>query len=340
MKTMNRLRVEETSQVAEARRMAAVICRSLGFDETLAGRASIVVTELATNLVKHAGGGELILVARKDADTPVLEILSLDKGPGIKNIGESLRDGHSTTGSPGTGLGAIFRLSSLFELYSTPGRGNAVLSRIRRQQTFEPLPPPTQTMESGAICLPIESEEACGDAWAIHQTNTRALIMVADGLGHGGYAAEAAQAAVRVFENHIDSGPAAMIERMHAALRGTRGAAVAVTEIDRSRRMLRHAGAGNICGRILSGETDRSMVSSNGTVGLEVSRIQEFTYPWPDDGLLILHSDGLSGRWGLKDYPGLAQRHPALIAGVLFRDHRRIRDDNTVVVITEARRSA
>jgi anti-sigma regulatory factor (Ser/Thr protein kinase) len=340
MKTMNRLRMEETSQVAEARRMSAGFCRSLGFDETLAGRVSIVVTELATNLVKHAGGGELILRSRNDADTPALEILSLDKGPGIKNIGESLRDGHSTTGSPGTGLGAIFRLSSLFELYSIPGRGSAVLSRIRRHPSFEPLPPPTQTLESGVICLPIESEEVCGDAWAIHQTNARALIMVADGLGHGGYAAEASQAAVRVFENHIDSGPAAMIERMHAALRGTRGAAVAVTEIDRRRRMVRHAGAGNICGRILSGEADRGMVSSNGTVGLEISRIQEFIYPWPDNGLLILHSDGLSSRWGLKDHPGLAQRHPALIAGVLFRDHRRIRDDNAVVVITEPRRSA
>lgn len=340
MKTMNRLRVEETSQVAEARRMAAGICRSIGFDETLAGRASIVVTELATNLVKHTGGGELILSARKDAGTPALEILSLDKGPGIKNIGESLRDGHSTTGSPGTGLGAILRLSSLFELHSSPGRGSAVLSRIRRQGPFEPLPPPTQTLESGVICLPVESEEICGDAWAIHQTDERALIMVADGLGHGGYAAEAAEAAVRIFENHIDFGPAAMIERMHAALRGTRGAAVAITEIHRGRRMVRHAGAGNICGRILSGEADRSMVSSNGTVGLEVGRIQEFTYPWPDNGLLILHSDGLSSRWRLKDHPGLAQRHPALIAGVLFRDHRRIRDDNTVLVITEPRRPA
>jgi anti-sigma regulatory factor (Ser/Thr protein kinase) len=337
MKDLTRLRVEEPSQVGEARRRAAAIARALGFDETRVGHVSIVVTELATHLLKHAGGGELILRALQRADAPGLEVLSLDKGPGIWNVDESLRDGYSTSGSPGTGLGAVRRLSSLFDLYSTPGQGLAVLSRIARQPP--PASPPAPLLEMGVVCLPVTTEEVCGDAWAVHQSPERALIMVADGLGHGLDAAAASAEATRIFEQYADRGPAEMIESMHAALRSTRGAAVAVAEVLWGQRIVRYAGVGNISGRIFSGEAVRNMVSHNGTVGLEARKIQEFTYPWPDDGLLVLHSDGLATHWNMDDYPGLRGRHPVLIAGVLFRDHHRARDDSAVVVVREARRS-
>jgi anti-sigma regulatory factor (Ser/Thr protein kinase) len=309
----------------------------LGLDEVCVEHVSIVVTELATNLVKHAGGGDLILRALRIAGPTGIEALSLDKGPGIGNVGESLSDGYSTSGSPGTGLGAIQRFSSLFDIYSRPGRGTAVLSRIWRQ-------PPSASaqvrpLEVGVVCLPVTTEEACGDAWALHQTRERALIILTDGLGHGPGAAEASAAAVDIFENHTNNSPAEMIERMHAALRSTRGAAVTVTEMLWGRRILRYAGVGNISGRIFSGDAVRNMVSHNGTVGLEARKIVEFTYPWPEDGLLVLHSDGLATHWNLDDYPGLRGRNPALIAGVLFRDHNRVRDDSTVVVIRETRSS-
>ena len=332
---MNRLRVEEPSQVGEARRQAAAICGTLGFDEVRIGQVCIIVTELGTNLVKHAGGGDLVVRSLECADTRGIEILSLDQGPGIGNIGESLRDGWSTSGSAGSGLGAVRRLSSLFDIYSTPGQGVAVLSRTWQEPPLASGPP--RALEAGVVCLPVSGEEACGDTWAIHQSRERALIMVADGLGHGQYAAEASAEAARIFENYADSGPAEMIERMIAALHSTRGAAVAVAEALWGRRLVRYAGVGNISGRILSSEADRNMVSHNGTVGLEARKIQEFTYPWPEDGLLILHSDGLDTHWNLDDYSGLRQRHPALIAGVLFRDHHRARDDGTVVVVRETR---
>jgi len=337
MKDMNRLRVEESSQVGEARRLAASMGRDLGLDEVGVEHVSIVVTELATNLVKHAAAGDLILRALQVAESSGIEALSLDKGPGIGNVGESLRDGCSTTGSPGTGLGAIQRLSSLFDIYSRPGRGTAVLSRIRRQ--LPPASAPLRPIEVGVVCLPVMSEEACGDAWALHQTRERALIMLADGLGHGQGAAEASAAAVDIFNNYSKSSPAEMIERMHAAMRSTRGAAVAVTEMLWGRRVVRYAGVGNISGRIFSGDAVRNMISHNGTVGMEARKIEEFTYPWPDDGLLVLHSDGLATHWNLDDYLGLRGRNPAIIAGVLFRDHNRVRDDSTVVVIRETRSS-
>jgi anti-sigma regulatory factor (Ser/Thr protein kinase) len=335
MNGAHRLRVEDSSQVGEARRLAASMGRDLGLDEICVEHVSIIVSELATNLLKHAGGGDVLLRALQTSEAFGIEALSLDKGPGIQNMGECLRDGYSTSGSPGTGLGAIQRLSSLFDIYSRPGHGTAVLSRIWRQlpQASAPL------LEVGAVCLPVITEEACGDAWVLHQAGDRALIMLVDGLGHGPDAAEASAVAVGIFEEYTQNGPAELVERMHAAMHSTRGAVVAVIEILWNQHTLRYAGVGNTSGRILSDGAVRNLVSRNGTVGIDVRKIDEVSYPWPEDGLLILHSDGLATHWNLDDYPGLRGRHPALIAGVLFRDYNRIRDDSTVVVMRKTRSS-
>lgn len=327
------LHVEDSSHVGEGRRLVASLCRDLGFDESRAGEAAIIATELATNLVKHTrgAGGDLVFSPIHTAAASGLDILSLDQGPGIANIGESLRDGHSTAGSLGTGLGAIRRMSAAFDLYSVPGKGAAVFSRL---WTHAP-PESPSSLAVGAVCLPVQGEQACGDAWALHRSRDITLVMVADGLGHGADAAAAADEAVTVFQKYAPHSPAELVERIHAALRGTRGAAVAVAEIALGQRMVRFAGVGSISGLILSGTTCRNMVSHNGTAGGEVRKIQEFSYPWPEGGLLVLHSDGVATHWRLEEYPGLARKAPALIAGVLFRDHNRRRDDSTVVAVKE-----
>jgi hypothetical protein len=127
------------------------------------------------------------------------------------------------------------------------------------------------------------------------------------------------------------------VERAHQALRSSRGAAVAVARIDRTQGVLTFAGVGNISGQVYSGaQGGPHLVSVNGTAGHQTSRIKEFSYPWPADGMLVMHSDGLSSHTGLEAHPGLALRDPSLIAGVLYRDFARGNDDATVVVARSA----
>jgi hypothetical protein len=124
------------------------------------------------------------------------------------------------------------------------------------------------------------------------------------------------------------------VTRMHESMRHTRGAAVAVAELDEERRVIAFSGLGNIAGRIFeSGGTSRSLVSTYGTAGMDARAVREFSYPWPAGAALILHSDGISARWDLADYPGLLSHDPAVIAGVLMRDYCRRTDDATVVVV-------
>ena len=325
------LSVLECSQVGEARRLAVALARQLGFNETERGKIGIIVTELANNLVRHAQEGLLILQEISNHNRLGIEILALDKGPGMQNISECLRDGFSSTGTSGNGLGAISRLSTLFQIHSVPGLGTALLSQLWTNLANNP----KEKLELSVICLPITGESISGDAWASSQSIDRSLLLVVDGLGHGVMAAAAAAEAIRVFREQVHLNPKAIIEVAHAALQRTRGAALAIAEINFEQQTVRFAGVGNISGTVLSITGTSRMVSHNGTVGHEVRKIQEFTYPWHPTGILIMHSDGLSSRWQLDRYPGLAAKHSSLIAGVLYRDFKRHRDDVTVLVARE-----
>ena len=326
------LPVTEISQVAEARRAGTGLADQLAFDEADIGTIALIVTEAATNLAKHATGGEILLYALQSGDVGGIQVLALDKGPGIANAAQALRDGYSTTGSPGTGLGAMERLATLFDIHSVPGAGTVLLARLWSKPLSNIRPP---SLEVGALSLPKPGEVVCGDRWAVAWFPDRTLILVADGLGHGPGAAEAAMEAVQTFHERAALAPVAIVESIHAALRSTRGAALAVTEIAPSQEAIRFAGVGNISGVVLSSEGSRQMVSHNGTAGHSARRIQEFTYPWSSDALLVLYSDGLVSHLHPERYPGLLKHNPDLIAATLYRDYTRGRDDVTVVVARE-----
>ena len=190
------LPVTEISQVAEARRAATGLADQLAFDEADIGTIALIVTEAATNLVKHATGGEILLCALQSGEVGGIQVLALDKGPGIANAAQAMRDGYSTTGSPGTGLGAMERLATLFDIHSVPGAGTALLARLWSKPLSNTRPSP---LEVGALSLPKPGEVVCGDRWAVAWFPERTLILVADGLGHGPGAAEAAMEAVQTF---------------------------------------------------------------------------------------------------------------------------------------------
>jgi hypothetical protein len=190
----------------------------------------------------------------------------------------------------------------------------------------------------GGVAVPAPGETACGDAWCSMPMPEGLKLMVVDGLGHGVLASEAAQAAVEAFRASATDPIELVMDTVHNALRTTRGAAVGLATIDIRRRVVTFAGIGNVTGTIIGEGAQRNTVSHGGIAGVGTLRVQTFSYPWPADGLLVLASDGISTHWSLDAYPGLRQRDPVLVAGVLYRDFLRGRDDATVVVARERRR--
>jgi len=328
--------VEESSRTAEARRIARTMALELGMDEGGAEHVAIVATEVCTNLLKHASRGQILLQTTTEGSEsrPLLELLAVDQGPGMDNLDQCLRDGFSTGASPGQGLGAIQRMSRESDIYTVAGKGTVVLARWWRSQNGWN---PATERRIGAVNVSKPGEEVCGDSWGCVRADGTLVILVADGLGHGMEAKLASAEAVRQLYENSNLPPKALLTRVHEALRSTRGAAVAIAQIDSVRGKLTYAGVGNISARIYAGSDSRqNLVSLNGTAGHQCERIQEFSYSWPENGLLVMHSDGLSTGTGLESYPGLAARDPALIAGVLYRDFCRGRDDATVVIVKAA----
>jgi anti-sigma regulatory factor (Ser/Thr protein kinase) len=322
------VRVEERSHVGEARRLVRRLAERSGLDEVDGERAAIVTVELAGNVARHAGHGYLLARPLLDgAEGRGVEILAIDRGPGIADLAAALRDGYSTAGTPGTGLGAVRRLSQLFDASSATGQGTVILSRVVEAGSA----PEGAPLLLGAICCAKLGEDDSGDSWAWRQDAEGFTLLLVDGLGHGQPAWAAAREAIAAFVERPAESPLHTLEVCHRALRGTRGAALAVARVEPRAGVLRYAGVGNIAARIISAAGSQHLVSMSGIVGQDPLRPREFGYPWQPGAMLVMASDGLRTSWSADAYGAAAQRHPALFAGLLLRDHERGRDDVTVV---------
>lgn len=315
--------------MAEVRRHAVAVAASEGFTEHATGELAIIATEIAHNVLKHAGNGEVHVTGLSGHGASGVELLAIDRGPGMANWRDCIADGFSTTGTAGNGLGAISRLADALDAYTRPGHGTVLVAR----KFAAPGPAyRTEDWTLGAVRVPYPGEVSCGDNWGVRRGASGISLIVADGLGHGILASEASTAAVAAFQAGRGEAAGETLERVHSALRSTRGAAVAVTRVELERGCVRYAGLGNIVGVVLGGTRPQFMVSHNGTAGLEARRFQEFEYRLPEDPTVIMHSDGLTTSWSVDAYPGLLRRHPSVIAGILYRDASRGRDDVCVVV--------
>lgn len=321
------LPVRESSQIGEIRRHASVIAREVSLPESSTGKVEIIVNEMATNILKHGGANGRIFVRAVGNGTGI-EILGIDKGRGIENVSHSLRDGISTAQTQGIGLGGIQRLSDEFDIHSMPGVGTAIVARLWRESKQHDL-----RFAVGAVNVPIEGEKLSGDGWCSHEGTGSLTLMHVDGLGHGPSAHAAVIAAIDVFHVNPELPLPELIRDLHASLRSTRGAAVSLARIDASKRLLYYCGIGNVGGAIFLPASSRRLTGLNGTVGLQISSVKEFSYPFPEDATLVSFSDGILSRWGFENHPGLLRRDPAVIAAVLQRDFSRGRDDASVVVI-------
>lgn len=328
--TRTDLVVSSEAQVGRARRMAAAAAQEAGLPMERVHRIALAATELATNLVKHAGSGVFAVVPGPGQ----LDLVATDTGPGMqRGIEESLRDGCSTAGTMGTGLGAIRRAADFFDAFTLPGRGTTVLGRWRHGD-------PVRGLRIGAARLTAPGETEPGDMWIAVGDGTEFTVALSDGLGHGEAAAKASETALSALVTNLAAGPARILEAMHQPLARTRGATVAVARMTPTRATFRFAGIGNISARRYDHAADsvHRLLSRPGIVGLPGTRAVESTESWSPNAWLVLHTDGVSDRWSAADWPGLLRHDPAVVAGWILAQGGRGRDDACVVAVTGGER--
>jgi anti-sigma regulatory factor (Ser/Thr protein kinase) len=318
------IRVEHESAVAACRSAAQALTRQLSFPATRAGEFSLAVTEAASNLHKHAHQGALLMRAAPAGMPPGIELITIDSGPGVRDVPAALQDGHSTVGTLGIGLGAIRRLADFCDLFSVPGVCTALAARF---STGPPVPP----VGCAGLLRPISGETECGDAFVVSGTGGQLTAVMCDGIGHGPLAAAAAREAIDTVLAEPSGEPATILRRVHERLGRTRGCAIAIASV--SGRAVRFAGLGNIAAWILSADSRSGMLSVPGIAGHQARTIRQFDYDLPAGAVIVLHSDGLSSRWDYQTMPGLRARDPLLIAAVLLAVAGVHRDDAGILVL-------
>jgi hypothetical protein len=320
-----RFDIHEPGQVAELRSAAQAQAQALGFDAAAAERVARVAAELSDNLLKHARQGRMLLApVQGDDGAPLLELMSLDDGPRIKDIDRT-----------GCGLEAVRQASTLFDIHTAMPQGTVIVARIGAAA-----PSPTAGLQCGAALLCAPGATVCGNAWALERDESRCALLLADASGQGLCAAEAAQAAVNTFRADPWGPPGQLVERAHAALGSERGASVCTLQVDLARRRIVHAGIGTIRARLLSGTEDHGLRSQRDSADAALQSVPEQWLDWPPHALLVLHSDGIRSRWQLGAERSLLQHHPALLAAWLVCRHLRGRDDATCVVLKLSQRQA
>jgi anti-sigma regulatory factor (Ser/Thr protein kinase) len=319
-------RVEAAATASAVRRAAERLATELAVPDRRIADLSIVAAEIAGNLVKHADEGVLLVRVVRTPEQAGVELVAIDRGPGMADVAHSVGDGHSTAGTLGIGLGAIMRQSSWCDLHSVPGKGTVLVTQIWPGEAPEPA-------WAAGLVRPLTGETVCGDGFAKREIDGRRQVLVCDGLGHGPLAALATQEALRVFGATPARRPAEVVEALHRALGHTRGAALAVAELDYDAGLVRYAGLGNITGTVLaSGGSRRGMVSLPGIAGHQKRQIREYDYPIDSGTVVLMHSDGVVDRWTAADYPGLLSHSPQVIAATVLRDAGTRRDDAGVLV--------
>jgi anti-sigma regulatory factor (Ser/Thr protein kinase) len=328
------LQVSQTSGVRTAGRMAQAMAVSLGFDETVSAEIAIAVSELASNLVKHASGGTLTLTPLTEGARVGLQIESQDRGPGIADIEQAITDGFSTVGSFGDGLGAVNRLMDTFDITSQQGTESGtyiVCQRWLRADTYPTVPDP---LMFGAATRPHPQMAVNGDAFVIKQWHNGALVGVIDGLGHGPFAQRAAQTARQYVEDHFEQPLAAIFRGVDRACRATRGVVMALAHFDRTGTRLSFASIGNVEARVFGNSEPLPLIVRRGIVGVNALSPVVTEHCWAPSNILVLFSDGVTTHWRWKDFAHLATASATIMAQQLLRALAKDIDDATVVVVT------
>ncbi|PWB22628.1 SpoIIE family protein phosphatase [Flavobacterium sp. HTF] len=330
--TFSSYKIEDRSLVAFIKREIHNLALQLGFSTHRAAETDIIVAELTSNLIKFAGGGELLYRCTQMLGRNEIEIYCIDNGTGIENVAKIMNDGYSTSKTLGHGMGSIKRLSNDFQVYSMKGWGVVQYIKICESADLDIIPNPAG-LNYAALSVNYPGENVCGDGYHIKYSANGFKIFVGDGLGHGANAHDAVEIAIKAFQRSTAEDSAEILKEINDAVKKSRGLVATVAAVDYKSESWNICGVGNINTRIYRGLENKTYSPYNGILGLNIPRTMNSTVvPYLKHQIIVMHSDGLRTRWNLNDMMSIIKQSPGVIASSLYKDNMRGTDDATVLV--------
>jgi anti-sigma regulatory factor (Ser/Thr protein kinase) len=362
-----RIRIASDGDLTRAVLEAGRVAKAVGFDAALVAMLSTAVSELARNILKYAGNGEVQVEKVQEGERHGVRVIAKDKGPGIADIEQAMADHFSSSGTLGLGLPGVKRLVDEFEIESAPGRGTRVTvtkwsrtgrPEVRRSGTGAPHPRrPTagrlkadtegergsrvpssrpeadsRRVDHAVYGRPCIGERVSGDFGLAVEGEGLLFLAIVDVVGHGPEAHAVAREARKFLAESWRPDVTETMSRLHEALKGTQGAAVGLATLEIESGELRYIGVGNTVIRRLGGQEAR-LYSADGNIGETLRTPREQTLRLTKDDVLVLYTDGLRTNFELEDYPQLRYERAAAIAKQLVSRFGRSYDDATCLVV-------
>ncbi|GAA4463499.1 serine/threonine protein kinase [Nibrella saemangeumensis] len=324
-----RFQATDRSYLALLKKGISQIAGQVGFQPHRLSEIDLIVAEMASNLIKHAGGGDVLVRHFRTNDNSGLELISIDNGPGMTDPAKMMEDGVSTTGTLGHGLGSIKRLADQAQLYSLKGWGTILLVRIFRNPVANTPP----GFEFRSLLVPKPGETLCGDGCSVKLMPGHIKLFLGDGLGHGPEANAAVQAAIKAFRLCPDHRPIDIIRHIHRSVNKTRGLVGSVVVYDTQTRQWTWCGVGNISTRLSGPMITKNFLPYNGIIGMNLPHtMNDHVLPLERGQLLVMCSDGLQSRWDHLKYPFILRYDLTILAAALYKDYARQTDDSSLFI--------
>jgi anti-sigma regulatory factor (Ser/Thr protein kinase)/serine/threonine protein phosphatase PrpC len=327
-----RLRVIDESSVAVVREKVRDEGRALGLPDTATAALVNVASELGHNQIAHAGGGEMAIRRIERANIPGLEVIAADCGPGMASPTDALqgvsRSGGGSKKGLGVGVHAVVELSDETDFDIRIGEGTCVWARKFAQA----VPRRRQIGIYGRAC---PNEDVSGDDGTFLRGDDSLVLTIADGLGHGALAREAAALATETLASRGADPVDQALLRCHDALRETRGAVMAVAKIREPGNVAVVGCVGNVSVHVYGVGAARRFAGPSfvlGAAGRTPKVFLEEQMLAPSDAV-VLFTDGLTTKTDLEGELDLVLReHPIRIAHRLLERFGRENDDALVLV--------
>ena len=325
--------IANAGDVSLARKIARELAESVGFDSILTQELILAASELAFNIINHAGRGEMLFVLL-EGDKKGIQLETIDDGPGIPDIEIAMTDGVTSGVSLGYGLGSINRIMDALDIRSplTNGRGTRVCcKKYLPVEHVCHLPSP---LSVGVGSRPYPGIPFNGDSFIVKHFGCNLLVGVIDGLGHGKFAHEASQRARQYVEKHYDQPFEMIFQGTGRACRSTRGVVMALVKFDWHIVPIKmtFGSIGNIEVRLQSGKASTLPVR-RGIIGKNAPKpvIHEQSFDAGDT--LFLFSDGITSHWPKDAFLDLKAKSADETARIMLNVLAKDNDDATLLIV-------
>ena len=340
---------DATRSVMEANRFAA----ESGLSPVDAQSVATAVSELARNILKYAGRGEILFQKAHCETSRGIIVTARDNGPGIADIDAAMQDHFSSSGTLGLGLPGVRRMMDEFTLDSVPGVSTVVsclkwdhpprgvrcfLKGTRPGQGGCGADPCSEALaiEVDHYSRPCQGERVNGDLAMVAERDQWLLLAVIDGLGHGPEAHGVSLRARDFLEKNWTEDAIATMQRLHEHLRGSIGAVAGIAVANRVTGDVRFAGIGNITYRLFGPRASR-LVSMAGNLGHQIRTPQLQHHQLTDEDVVVMYSDGIKDRFDQEDYPQLRYQSAETIARTVVDRFGKAHDDATCLAMRISR---